>query len=38
MAKKVGLDGQMKIQYSKYMSDTYHSLMEIEDETDTKTD
>lgn len=31
MAKKVGLDGQMKIQYSKYISDTYHSLMENDD-------
>ena len=32
MAKKVGLDGQMKIKMGDYFSDTYHSLMEIEDE------
>ena len=38
MAKKVGLDGQMKIKMGDYFSDTYHSLMEIEDETNTETD
>ena len=38
MAKKVGLEGQMKIKMGDYFSDTYHSLMEIEDETNTETD
>lgn len=38
MAKKLGLDGQMKIQFGKYWKDTYHSIMEKEDETDTETD
>lgn len=38
MAKKLGLEGQMKIQFGKYWKDTYHSLMEAEDETNTETD
>ena len=38
MAKKVGLEGQMKIKMGDYFSDTYHSLMEIDDETNTETD
>ena len=38
MAKKLGLDGQMKIQWDEFCVDTYHSLMEIENETDKETD
>ena len=32
MMKKLGLDKQMKIPLGEYFKDTYHSLMEIEDE------
>lgn len=32
MAKKLGLDKQMKIQFGEFFNDTYHSLMEIENE------
>lgn len=28
MANKLGLEGQMKMQFGKYFKDTYHSLME----------
>lgn len=38
MAKKLGLDGQMKIQWDEFCVDTYHSLMEIENETDKEAD
>ena len=37
MMKKLGLDKQMKIPLGEYFKDTYHSLMEIDDETNTKT-
>lgn len=38
MMKKLGLDKQMKIPLGEYFKDTYHSLMEIDDETNTETD
>lgn len=38
MAKKVGLDGQMKIQWDEFCGDTYHSLMERKDELNQEAD
>ena len=38
MMKKLGLDKQMKIPLGEYFKDTYHALMEIDDETNTETD
>lgn len=37
MSKKVGLDGQMKIQFNEFCADTYHSLMEGKNEFDKET-
>lgn len=38
MMKKLGLDKQMKIPLGEYFKDTYHSLMEGDDETNTEAD
>lgn len=38
MEKKLGLDNQMKIKFDELCNDTYHALMEKEDEFNKKSD